>query len=359
MGIYIRPDSPFFWICLERPRRRPVRESTGVPIDGGTPEQTRQNRRLAQESYAARMGDLARQRFDLPTDKPTISFAEYRAWYLEHISSQKRNQVREASMLRQLGTFLDRFALDEISREDAHEWRTARRRQVAPATVNRELILLRHLMGTAVPKYLDHNPVAGLRDLHVPQRDVRTLSVEEEARLLKHASKEERALIICALDTLQRLSNVAGLQRTQDHSTYITVLNPKSGISYKVPVSRRLRKAMDALPRNGPAYFTSWATLSTASRRNAVIRVFENLCRTAEVPLGRRTGGMSFHCLRHTGASRMLDAGVDIETVRRIGGWANYKELQKYLHPTDAASRSAVEAVGRKRRKVAGVAGER
>ena len=47
----------------------------------------------------------------------------------------------------------------------------------------------------------------------------------------------------------------------------------------------------------------------------------------------------------------MLDAGVDMETVRRIGGWANYKELQKYLHPTDSASRSAVEAVGRERRK--------
>ena len=37
---------------------------------------------------------------------------------------------------------------------------------------------------------------------------------------------------------------------------------------------------------------------------------------------------------------------VDIETVRRIGGWANYKELQKYLHPDDQASRDAVEAIG-------------
>ena len=42
----------------------------------------------------------------------------------------------------------------------------------------------------------------------------------------------------------------------------------------------------------------------------------------------------------------MLQAGTDIETVRRIGGWANYKELQKYLHPDDQASRDAVEAIG-------------
>ena len=345
MAVYGRPDSPFFWLCLERPLRRPIRESTGIPVDGGTPEQTRLNRRLAQEAYAARMGDLARQRYALPVDKPTITFAQHAAWYLEHISSQKRNQVREASMLRQLGKYFDDRQLDEITKNDAHEWRTARRQQVAPGTVNRELILFRHLMGRAIPKYLDANPLSGMGDLRVPEQDVRTLGANEETRLLKHATTDERALVLCALDTLQRLSSVASLQRAQDHRTFIRFLNPKAGTNLKIPVSKRLRTALDALGENGPAYFASWAHLSTAARRNAVIRIFKELCRRADVPLGRRTGGMSFHCLRHTGASRMLAAGVDIETVRRIGGWANYKQLQRYLHPTDEASVSAVEAV--------------
>ena len=84
----------------------------------------------------------------------------------------------------------------------------------------------------------------------------------------------------------------------------------------------------------------------TEARRNAVIRAFEKLCRPAEIPVGKNRGGVSFHTLRHTGASRMLQAGTDIETVRRIGGWANYRELQKYLHPDDQASRDAVEAIG-------------
>ena len=354
MAVYIRPDSPFLWLALERPRRRPIRESTGIPLDGGTGDQTRHNRRLAQEAYAARMGDLARQRFELPTERPSTSFADYRAWYLEHISSTKRNQVREASMLRQLGKYFDDQTLEDITLDAAREWRTARRRQVAPGTVNRELILFKHLMGTAVPKYLGENPLSGLGDLRVPEQDVRTLSADEESRLLAHATDEERAVILCALDTLQRLSNVASLQRAQDHGSVIRFLNPKAGTNLKVPVSSRLRMALDALPKDGPAYFTSWADLSVEARRNAVIRVFENLCRTADVPLGRRTGGMSFHCLRHTGASRMLAAGVDIETVRRIGGWANYKQLQRYLHPTDEASVSAVESVaGAKAKKPA------
>ena len=315
MGVYTRPDSPFFWICLERPRRKPIRESTGIPTDGGTADQSRHNRRLAQEAYSARMGDLARLRYELPGNKPAISFEDYRAWYLEHISSQKRNLVREASMLRQLGKFFDDRELDEITLDDAHEWRTARRRQVAAGTVNREAVLLKHLLGTAVPKYLGANPVTGLKDLHAPQADVRTLSVDEEARLLKRATVEERALVICALDTLQRLSNVAGLKRAQDHGTYLTVLNPKGGVGYKVPVSERLRSALKALPKNGPAYFSEWADLTTGARRNVVIRTFENLCRGAEIPLGRATGGLSFRFLTQMYArfwGGLADPGVGL-----------------------------------------------
>ena len=61
----------------------------------------------------------------------------------------------------------------------------------------------------------------------------------------------------------------------------------------------------------------------------------------------RRSGGVTFHCLRHTGASRMLvEGGVDLETVRQIGGWSSYRMLQRYVHPTDAARRAAVEAIG-------------
>lgn len=71
MGLYRRPDSPFWWLCLERPGQRPIRESTRIPVDGGTPGQTRQNRELAEQVYAARMGDLARGRYRLPTDRPS------------------------------------------------------------------------------------------------------------------------------------------------------------------------------------------------------------------------------------------------------------------------------------------------
>jgi site-specific recombinase XerD len=84
---------------------------------------------------------------------------------------------------------------------------------------------------------------------------------------------------------------------------------------------------------------------SEEARRVRVSKRFRALLETAQLPTGRKSGGLSFHCLRHTGASRMLARGVDVKTVAQIGGWADIKVLQRYLHPTDAQRKAAVETV--------------
>ncbi len=346
MGIYARKDSKFYWLCLERRGQRPIREATKIPVAGGNDSQKKQNRELAQAAYSVRMGDLARAKYNLPTERPISTFAAYRVWYYDNISTQKRNTARERSMLKQLGVTFDRFPLHTIDRDQILEWRTARVKAVAPGTVNRELA------AESVPKFLEKNPAAGVPRLRVPEQEVPILTTAQEARLLKVATVEERAIVLTALDTLQRLSNVANLARAQDHGSYITVLNPKVK-SYKVAVSTRLRKALDAhlktLPKGEKHVFPSMRLATDGATRNRVIAMFMALCAKAKIPTGRKTGGFSFHCLRHTGASRMLTTGrVDVKTVADIGGWADIKVLQKYLHPTDAQKRAAVETIGRR-----------
>ena len=156
-------------------------------------------------------------------------------------------------------------------------------------------------------------------------------------------------MIVCALDTLMRLSNVAGLERRHDHGAYLEVLNPKVR-GYKVPVSSRLRIALDDLPKQkSPFYFPSVQRSSEDLRRCVVVKTFKRLCDKAGLQTGRKTGGISFHCLRHTGASRMLARGVDVKTVMELGGWKNLAVLERYLHPTDEQKRAAVERVSAQR----------
>lgn len=347
MGAFIRKDSKFWWLWLERKGQRAKRESTKVPVDAPTAAQRKENKALAEALYAARMGDFARQRYDLPADKPSVTFALYRVWYLENISIHKRNQDREASMLRQLGRTFDPLELTAIDLDAGRAWRTARAKEVAPSTVNRELTILKHLMGTATPKYLPRNPLAGLQDLRVPEKEKRLLDPDEEVRLLRDGllTEEDRAIVLCALDTLQRLSSVAGLKRAQDHGEYLTFLNTKTK-GGQVRVSTRLRGALDQVPARGLFYFPSYQLGSDSARRGAVMRMFNEACQRARIPYGSKADGLTFHALRHTGASRMLQRGVDIETVRQIGGWADYKVLMGYLHPAEDAQQRAVELVG-------------
>ena len=356
MAVYQRRDSPFWWLYLERPGLKALWESTKIPVAGGTDAQTRENRRLAEQAYAVRMGDLARSRYQIVASRPTITFRAHATWYLQHVSPQKRNLARERSMLTaHLIPAFGALPLGQIGPADAQEWVSSRRTDGAkPATIKRELELLRGVLSSAIPKYLEANPLKGFPgkgQLRIVRAEPRILTREEDARLLKGLTPENRALVICALDTLMRLSDVATLRRSADHGTYLTVVDPKVQ-TYKVPVSSRLRRALDRLPATSEWYFPShYAGRRGGDRmaQNAIIRMFRAACAAAEIPYGRQGGGVTFHALRHTGASRALESGASVRTVQELGGWKNLTQLTRYTHPTEIEKRDAVEAIGRRR----------
>jgi len=339
MGVIVRKDSKYFWLLLERPHQRPIRESTRIVKDGGSIQGDKDMRALAQQAYATRMADIARLRFKLPGTHQARTFKAHRDWYAEHVTPTKRGTT-ETSMLKTVGKFFDAYDLRDIDQRLVREWRTLRLKTVSNASVVREEGLLKHVLTTAVPKYLEANPLAGFARLRVPDTDTRILTVDEERRLLKALTDpEEHALVVCALDTLLRLSNAKNLTRRQDHGAHLFSDTKTDAI--RIPVSTRLRTALDALPMTGSSYFPYYAKRS----QQRVAAMFLAACKRAEVKTGRAEGGVSFHCLRHTGASRMLAAGVDVKTVMKIGGWKNLKVLERYLHPTDEAAQQAVNQI--------------
>jgi site-specific recombinase XerD len=68
--------------------------------------------------------------------------------------------------------------------------------------------------------------------------------------------------------------------------------------------------------------------------------------RTALVNAGQdvtRLEGYTWHCNRHTFASRLVMASVDLYTVQRLGGWRTFKMVQRYAHLAPEHLREAVE----------------
>lgn len=348
MGVYHRTDSPFLWMAIERGGQRPLRCSTGIPKDGGSPAGN-----TAQWAKAERIYDLEKSRHVLgqvsPT-KPVISFRAFAEWYLAHVVAHQRGAIRDRSIVKQLMLTFGHY--DSIADIDAHaveEWKTARRRQKkAPATVNRELDVLKAMLNKAVPKYLDRSPLGSVRRFRVPETEPRVLTVAEEDRMIAVATDEECAWLTLAIDTLLRLSNVVHLKWAQVKAAQNVIVPLNAKISHDgVPITARLRLALKELDRDGVYVFQSYHDgKGPTAAKNEMIRGFDALCQKAGIPHGRGNGGVTFHCLRHTGATRALQKGASIRTVMKLGGWKDERSVIRYTHATDADVRTAAESIG-------------
>jgi integrase len=350
MAVYSRPDSRFYWYTLEGTQ---LRRSTGVPVHGGSPQQDKELRRQAEQIYAAEQAKVAQTRAGLIVARPLITFTEYLRWYEPHIAAHHRGYAKGRSMLKRLRTTFGPLPLSAIQADTVLEWMTARKKSVKPATVNRELDVLKAVLSSAVPKYLDRSPLGNrsplgiVRRLRVPEQEPRILTREEEATLLDAADDELRAIVIVALDTLLRLSNVAFLKWAQVKPRIIVPLDAKVAHDM-VPVTARMRDALDQLPQRSVYVFPGLHEKGKGptAAKNILIRQFDALCQSAGLPHGRAAHGLTFHCLRHTGASRALQAGASVRTVMKLGGWKDLRSVLRYTHASDADVQAAAESIG-------------
>jgi len=58
-----------------------------------------------------------------------------------------------------------------------------------------------------------------------------------------------------------------------------------------------------------------------------------------------RLDGVTWHALRHTFASRLVAAGVDLRTVQELGGWRTLSMVQRYAHVAPGHLVAAVEKI--------------
>lgn len=347
MAIYTRPDSPFFWMLLERPDGgKPIRESTKVRADAPTKEQRKDAQQLAEEIYHTRMTALARTAYRLPDHRAAAgAFAEWARWYLAHVVAGRRSAERDASIVEMWIRVFAGASLTDVTRARVREWLTLQRetpRTAKPTrpggkertlgkpnvhTLNREVAVLKAMLQSAVEHgKLEASPLYGMPLLEGKKVKRRLLTPEEEQRLQGELAPADWALFLVGSTGLVRLGDILDLRWDDDHGDELYVAFPKMGEPYTVPVAKRLRSALATVPRNGSEYIFAHRRLADTERDRAgsVRQAFKKACRRAKVPYGRDRGGVTFHwATRRTGASRMLAKGVDIPAVQRLGNWAS------------------------------------
>lgn len=353
MGVFTRPDSPWYWLWLETAPIGQQKEKTKIKV-GATTTQRHDSRQLADELYHRRMNELAAQVHHLPRPRTAVRFATYAEIYRTDTIAHHRGAVRERQLLTALLKFFRADLVTAIDRDRVKAYYTFRRATASARTTNREVDLLKSMLRDAVPKYLTASPIVGLAKLPVVAPKRRLLSPGEERRLLPKLDVDDRAIFLTGLDTLVRLGDILDLRREDDHGRTLYIRDPKDpqqATPYEVPISKRLRLALNAVPKTDSAYYfpRRRQAASDEGRRMVVRTALKRACLAAGLVYGRKRGGITFHWgTRRTGASRMIQRNVDIKTVQAVGHWKHPDVvLEIYAEATTAAMRRAVETVGR------------
>jgi integrase len=224
-------------------------------------------------------------------------------------------------------------------------WVTNRLRTVMRATVRRNVAALKaalaqaHRWGLIAEHPLDrYSPVK-----RADEARTRYLSAPEEERLRAALARfrrpQFRALVLVALNTGMRRGELFSLKWDDVDlpGRLITVRaeTTKSERTRHIPMSAECLQLLSALPRKeGNPY------VFTGLRGKRLVNVgaqFKRLCVRAKLE------DFSFHDLRHSFASNLVQVGVELYAVQRLLGHSDPKLTARYSHLAPDSLRAAID----------------
>jgi excisionase family DNA binding protein len=275
-----------------------------------------------------------------------IGFTEYSKIYLDDYAKvNKRSWRTDVGAMKNLDRYFGRLSLDEIDGHRLEKFKTWRLSNypVTKTTVNRDLALLRRMLSLAVEwDYLDEARMPKFR--FYPEKDnlkERILTLDEERRLLEVSPPRLKSMIIVALNTGMRLGEILGLRWDQVDlaSARIRVERTKSGRIRHVDMNEVLIAEILRLREGrGKSEFVFTSPITDKPFVDAG-SAWGTACRRAGIK------GLRFHDLRHTFATRLIERGVNLITVKDLLGHSSVEITQRYTHPNEALKKEAVAAL--------------
>jgi integrase len=288
---------------------------------------------------------------------------EYTPWAAANI------RTAHATVARLNASFAEHLdkKLGDLTPWIVEKWRAARIKDGAkPATVNRDLDDLKSSLTKAVAwGLLEASPIAGVKRSRIDAaRSPRFLSAEEEARL-RQALNDREERIRRERDSANAWRMARGYELLPDlrQCAFADYLKPLVFISLHTGV------------RRGELFLLTWQSVDLAAARITVHGATAKSGRTRHLPLnsealavlrgwhnqatgetglvfpGKNGGAFNnvrrswegvlreagitrfrWHDLRHTFASKLVMAGVDLNTVRELLGHSDYAMTQRYAH---------------------------
>ena len=227
------------------------------------------------------------------------------------------------------------YTLAALKTSDFSKWRDQRLKSVSPATVGRELALFSHVFTACVKDWgiAVENPLKDIRKPVINNSRERRLEGDEEKRLFaelenRMAGKRHnvwlRPLVEFAIETAMRQGEILAMDWKNIKPHHVFVPDSKTNKSREVPLSKRARAILDALPGKGEGQVFK---ISFDALQNA----FPRACARAKIE------NLTFHDLRHEATSRLAEK-LEMHELMKMTGHTNAKMVMRYYHPKSAAT---------------------
>ena len=113
----------------------------------------------------------------------------------------------------------------------------------------------------------------------------------------------------------------------------------KNGQTRTIPLNSRAREALVRLKAQSHSGYVFSKPNGLPYR--SMEKPFQKACAEA----GLAGTGVTLHTLRHTFASNLVMAGVDLKTVQEYGGWSDLTLVQRYSHLSASHKAKAIETI--------------
>ncbi len=250
--------------------------------------------------------------------------------------------------LKALAPHFNNKYLYEITRQDIDNFKAERIKDVEPATVNRELATIKKMFNFAVEKEAlreDQNSAKKVSMFREPEGRLRYLNKEEIIKLIANCSERLQPIVVLAVYGGFRRGEILSLQwqNVDFKNNTITIEGAKAKSKKRriVNMNEAVKQVLnDLLKKRKSGNGGDFVFINDdGSRIRDIRKSFLQACKLSGIL------EFHFHDLRHTFASNLVMAGIDIVTVMKLLGHADLRMTIKYSHVSNEHKQHAVDTL--------------
>ena len=330
MGLFKRKGSPYYFMKFQTNGIR-VYESTRTA-----------NRKLAEQIYLDRRTEILTGRVTdrLSAAAACIGFNELAERYLEWCKDRQKAYTRKQVVIRILNRYLNKplleIGISDIERIQNDYLKTRHSVNYINAIVRTAKAMFTKAYEWDMITEENLKRLRRVKFLKGENKRLRYLSVEESERLLSNCEPYLKPIVLAALHTGMRKSEILHLtwSRVDLENRLILLDKTKNGERREIPINETLYNALSGLARHISGFV--FANPGTGKPYCDIKKSFTSALRKSRIL------DFKFHDLRHTFASWLVMGRVDLTTVKELLGHKSITMTLRYSHLASSHIQNAV-----------------